>query len=194
VRCFAPKPSGGLEVVHAPRGLWPKGGRSTAGVALRAVSLQWNLRARGHHHRLYGRRVVYRTLLARSAVPVDRSHGPEPIPLITGRHFSSRAIAAGNSLAVRLPADCLRQAGLRKADPDRDQSFGPGTAAESRTLRPWIARLFGRCLFFRRAPFSPPGATCPSLPLWLKNGRANERCETSPLDDLPRHSVVGGSC
>jgi antitoxin MazE len=34
-----------------------------------------------------------------------------------GRHFRQAIRRWGNSLAVRLPADCLRQAGLREGDP-----------------------------------------------------------------------------
>jgi antitoxin MazE len=33
-----------------------------------------------------------------------------------GRHFPQAIRRWGNSLAVRLPADCLRQAGLREGD------------------------------------------------------------------------------
>jgi antitoxin MazE len=33
-----------------------------------------------------------------------------------GRHFQQAIRRWGNSLAVRLPADCLRQAGLREGD------------------------------------------------------------------------------
>ena len=34
----------------------------------------------------------------------------------TGRHFQQAIRRWGNSLAVRLPADCLHQAGLREGD------------------------------------------------------------------------------
>ncbi len=34
-----------------------------------------------------------------------------------GKHFQQAIRRWGNSLAVRLPADCLRQAGLREGDP-----------------------------------------------------------------------------
>jgi antitoxin MazE len=40
----------------------------------------------------------------------------ESQPADTGRHFQQAIRRWGNSLAVRLPADCLRQAGLREGD------------------------------------------------------------------------------
>jgi antitoxin MazE len=36
--------------------------------------------------------------------------------VVSGRHFQQAIRRWGNSLAVRLPADCLRQAGLQEGD------------------------------------------------------------------------------
>lgn len=41
---------------------------------------------------------------------------PQGISADAGRHFQQAIRRWGNSLAVRLPADCLRQAGLREGD------------------------------------------------------------------------------
>jgi antitoxin MazE len=41
---------------------------------------------------------------------------PESPTADPGRHFQQAIRRWGNSLAVRLPADCLRQAGLREGD------------------------------------------------------------------------------
>ena len=41
---------------------------------------------------------------------------PEARSADAGRHFQQAIRRWGNSLAVRLPADCLRQAGLREGD------------------------------------------------------------------------------
>ena len=41
---------------------------------------------------------------------------PQGSSLDPGRHFQQTICRWGNSLAVRLPADCLRQAGLREGD------------------------------------------------------------------------------
>ena len=47
------------------------------------------------------------------SVTPSRPQGTSPDP---GRHFQQAIRRWGNSLAVRLPADCLRQAGLREGD------------------------------------------------------------------------------
>ena len=48
------------------------------------------------------------------SVTPSRPQGTSPEP---GRHFQQAIRRWGNSLAVRLPADCLRQVGLREGDP-----------------------------------------------------------------------------
>ena len=44
-----------------------------------------------------------------------QSHSSNP-SVHSGRHFQQAIRRWGNSLAVRLPADCLRQAGLQEGD------------------------------------------------------------------------------
>jgi antitoxin MazE len=52
-------------------------------------------------------------LLACDSAAPPRPQGRSPD---AGRHFQQAIRRWGNSLAVRLPADCLRQAGLREGD------------------------------------------------------------------------------
>jgi len=113
VRCFAPeKPSGGLEVVHAAAQASVAHNEVAAppgNVALRGrCPCSCTLTEQGATITgLYGRRVVYPTLLAKDPKAVrDRVHGPEPFPLIQSRHFARRRIQPlGKQPAVRLPPD-----------------------------------------------------------------------------------------
>jgi antitoxin MazE len=57
--------------------------------------------------------------LAPSQAPQPDSVHPQPSERAedSGRHFQQSIRRWGNSLAIRIPADCLRQAGLREGDP-----------------------------------------------------------------------------
>ncbi|KAF0652393.1 growth regulator [Cyanobium sp. Copco_Reservoir_LC18] len=56
---------------------------------------------------------------SRSQPPQPRSDRPQPDQRAdgTGRRVKQGIRRWGNSLAVRIPAECLRQAGLREGDP-----------------------------------------------------------------------------
>ncbi|WP_259724970.1 AbrB/MazE/SpoVT family DNA-binding domain-containing protein [Synechococcus sp. CS-1332] len=57
----------------------------------------------------------------------SQANQPQPIrrPEDPVRHFQQAIRRWGNSLAVRIPAECLRQAGLREGDPI-EIVVGPG--------------------------------------------------------------------
>ena len=88
-------------------------------------------------------------------------------PVDTGRHFQQAIRRWGNSLAVRLPADCLRQAGLREGDqieivvgPDGRLSLEPLRQLDRSALAAVLREL---------------QATMPLTPSVVEECRANER-------------------
>jgi len=72
------------------------------------------------------------------------------------RHYQQAIRRWGTSLAVRLPADCLRQAGLRKGDP--------------------IEIVVGEDGRLSLKPLRRLQATMPLTPAVIEQCRAGERC------------------
>ncbi|MCX5969227.1 MAG: AbrB/MazE/SpoVT family DNA-binding domain-containing protein [Cyanobacteria bacterium] len=84
-----------------------------------------------------------------------------------GRHFQQTIRRWGNSLAVRLPADCLRQAGLQEGDqieivvgPDGRLSLEPLRQLDRSALAADLRQL---------------QATMPLTPAVIEECRASER-------------------
>jgi len=85
-----------------------------------------------------------------------------------GRHFQQAIRRWGNSLAVRLPADCLRQAGLQEGDqiqivvgPDGRLSLEPLQRLDRSALAADLRQL---------------QATMPLTPSVIEECRSSERC------------------
>ena len=92
--------------------------------------------------------------------PQDRSADPS-------QHFPQAIRRWGNSLAVRLPADCLRQAGLQEGD-EIDIVVGPGGRLSLEPLR----KLDRSAL---AADLRQLQATMPLTPSVIEQCRAGER-------------------
>lgn len=84
------------------------------------------------------------------------------------QHFPQVIRRWGNSLAVRLPADCLRQAGLQEGD-EIDIVVGP----DSRLSLEPVRRLDRSAL---ATDLRQQQATMPLTPAVIEDCRAGERC------------------
>ena len=92
---------------------------------------------------------------------------PQDPSVDASRHFPQAIRRWGNSLAVRLPADCLRQAGLREGD-QIEIVVGPGGRLSLEPLK----RL-DRAAF--TAELRKLQATMPLTPAVMDECRAEER-------------------
>ena len=110
---------------------------------------------------------LYNGSTAAEPAPLAQSQ-PRDHSVDAGRHFQQAIRRWGNSLAVRLPADCLRQASLQEGDqieivvgPDGRLSLEPVRRLDRSALAADLRQL---------------QATMPLTPSVIEECRTSERC------------------
>ncbi len=109
---------------------------------------------------------IYNRPTAAELAPLAQSQ-PSDHSVDAGRHFQQAIRRWGNSLAVRLPADCLRQAGLQEGD-----QIEIVVGADGRLSLEPLQRLDRSAL---AADLRQLQATMPLTPSVIEECRAGER-------------------